>query len=102
MNEVAGSSAEDALIGMGVSGESWRSAKPGSTKNAQKHTDNVTLGSLSRLHEKYYTIQPATAVSCLGSSRYAACSTKDQKYTRRAVSASHISLHIHQISYGTT
>jgi len=53
MNEVAGSSAEEALIGMGVGEECWRSAKPGSTKNAQEHTDNVTLVSVSHLREKY-------------------------------------------------
>jgi len=63
MNEVAGSSAEEALIGMGVGGESWRSVKLGSNKNT-----NVTLVSVSHLREKYYTaphIQPATAMSCL-------------------------------------
>jgi len=67
MNEVAGSSAEEALIGMAVGGESWRSVKLGSTKNAQKHQCHTCI-SVSHLREKYYTtphIQLATAMSCL-------------------------------------
>jgi len=81
MNEVAGSSAEEALIGMGVGGESWRSVKLGCTKTPMSH-----------LREKYYTtlhIQPATAMSCLGSPLYG------PKQTRHAVAAPHISLHTH-------
>jgi len=65
--------------GMGVGGESWRSAKPGSTKNAQKHTDNVTLGSCHTC-EKNTTIPPLFS-------------------PRHLVSAPHISLHIRQISH---